>query len=236
VFRPFARRQLSIAAGAFVDGVSTREIVIGFTDRPRGYLWSFPRPGHLAVGTCAQATETTAGEMHRTTDRWLDRYALAGDRPRRRYSWPIPSLEARDVDAERPAGDGWMLLGDATGLVDPVTREGIFFALRSGILAAEALTRRSPAREYEDAVRDELHDELRRAARLKAGFFRPRFTSLMIDALSGTPAIQEVMVDLVAGRQPYAGLRRRLLGTLELGLLMRMLFSRDPPVGGEPAA
>src|SRR5258705_10143294 len=63
VFRPFERRQLSIAAGSFVEGVDTTEIVIGFIDRPRGYLWSFPRPGHLAVGTCAQANETTTAEM-----------------------------------------------------------------------------------------------------------------------------------------------------------------------------
>ena len=78
--------------------------------------------------------------MHAITDRWLDGYAPAAGRARRRrYAWPIPSLEARDVDAEQPAGDGWMLLGDAAGLVDPITREGIFFALRSGMLAAAAL-------------------------------------------------------------------------------------------------
>jgi geranylgeranyl reductase family protein len=229
VFRPFERRQLSIAAGSYVDGIDTSEIVIGFVDRPRGYLWSFPRPGHLAVGTCAQANDTTTAEMHAVTDRWLDQYALTrrsstGDGPaRRRYAWPIPSLEAKDVDAEQPAGDGWMLLGDAAGLVDPITREGIFFALRSGMLAASSLTSGSPARAYADAVRDELHDELRRAARLKAGFFRPRFTSMLIDALNQSAGIRGVMLDLVAGRQPYRGLKRRLLGTMEFGLAARAL-------------
>lgn len=224
VFRPFERRQLSIAAGSYVDGVDTREIVIGFAAEPRGYLWSFPRAGHLAAGTCAQANETSAAEMHRLTDRWLDGYAPAAGRARRRYAWPIPSLEARDVDAEQPSGDGWMLLGDAAGLVDPITREGIFFALRSGMLAAAALGTASPARTYAAGVRDELHDELRRAARLKAGFFRPRFTELMVDALSHSAGIRLVMIDLVAGRQPYAGLERRLLGTLEFGLMVRVLL------------
>src|SRR5207237_1112921 len=38
VFRPFARRQLSIAAGSYVDGVKSREIVIAFLERPSGYL------------------------------------------------------------------------------------------------------------------------------------------------------------------------------------------------------
>src|SRR6185369_17430801 len=123
----------------------------------------------------------------------------------------------------QPSGPGWMLLGDAAGLVDPITREGIYFALQSGILAARSLATRDPSRAYADAVRDELHDELRRAARLKAGFFRPRFTSMLVDALNQSAGIRHVMVDLVAGRQPYRGLKRRLLGTLEVGLAWRML-------------
>ncbi len=53
VFRPFTRSQLSIAAGVYVADSDISEIVIRFVDEPRGYLWSFPRPGHLAVGTCA---------------------------------------------------------------------------------------------------------------------------------------------------------------------------------------
>jgi len=116
-----------------------------------------------------------------------------------------------------------MLLGDAAGLVDPITREGIFFALRSGAMAAAALGERDPSRGYAARVGDELHGELRRAATLKAGFFRPRFTRLLVDALRESAAIRAVMIDLVAGRQPYRGLKRRLLGTFELGLAWRAL-------------
>jgi geranylgeranyl reductase family protein len=226
VFRKFDRSQISIAAGSYVDDIEASGIVIGFIDDPCGYLWSFPRPGHLAVGTCAQADETTTAQMHAITDRWLDGYAPARGRARRRYAWPIPSLRAADVDREQPAGDGWMLLGDAAGLVDPITREGIYFALRSGLLAAHALETASPERTYATSVRDELHDELRRAARLKAGFYRPRFTRLLVDALNHSHAIRDVMIDLVAGAQPYRGLKRRLLGTLEIGLALRVLTGR----------
>ena len=34
------------------------------------------------------------------------------------------------------------------------------------------------------------------------------------------------MIDLIAGRQPYAGLKRRLLGTLEVGLMVRVVTRR----------
>ena len=223
VFRPFTRSQISIAAGSYVDAVETSEIVIAFVDQPRGYLWSFPRPGHLAVGTCAQADETSADRMRSVTNDWLDRYGPAAERTRRAYSWPIPSLSGSDLAAEQPAGDRWMLLGDAAGLVDPITREGIFFAIRSGQLAAAALGSADPAVGYSGSVRGDIHAELRKAARLKAGFYRPRFTRLLVEALSASPSIRRVMIDLVAGRQPYRGLKRRLISTLELRLMGRLV-------------
>jgi hypothetical protein len=94
------------------------------------------------------------------------------------------------------------------------------------MLAAKSLLGRDGAREYAAAVRDEIHAELRRAATLKAGFFRPRFTRLLIQALNTSPAIRGVMGDLVAGHQPYRGLKRRLLGTLEIGLMVRTLLAK----------
>jgi geranylgeranyl reductase family protein len=223
VFRPFTRAQISIAAGSYVDAVDISEIVIAFVDEPRGYLWSFPRPAHLAVGTCAQADETSADRMRALTNQWLDRYSPAEARSRRHYAWPIPSLSAADLKAEQPAGDRWMLLGDAAGLVDPITREGIFFAIRSGQFAAEAMRSANPRARYAALVRTDIHAELRRAARLKAGFYRPRFTRLLIKALAASPAIRRVMIDLVAGRQPYRGLKRRLFLTCELRLMGRVL-------------
>jgi hypothetical protein len=44
---------------------------------------------------------------------------------------------------------------------------------------------------------------------------------MLVDALNQSAAIRHVMLDLVAGRQPYRGLKRRLLGTMELGLALR---------------
>jgi hypothetical protein len=64
---------------------------------------------------------------------------------------------------------------------------------------------------------------LRRAALLKAGFFRPRFTRLLIDALQHSAAVRGVMADLVAGRPTYAGLKWRLAKTLEVKLAWRLL-------------
>ena len=77
--------------------------------------------------------------------------------------------------------------------------------MRSGSMAAAALLGSDPSSAYATAVRDEIHAELSRASRLRDAFFRPRFTSLLVEALVRSPAIADVMVDLIGGRQSSQG-------------------------------
>lgn len=221
VSRPFERADLSIAAGYYVHGRTSRQVDVAFEDAPAGYLWSFPRPDHLAVGACAQANVATTAELLRISTQWIDRNADGGSRER--YSWPIPSLRAETLEGEQPSGDRWLLAGDAAGLVDPITREGIFFALLSGEHAAHSiLEARDPSASYAIRLRDTIYAELILAARLKARFYRPRFMALLISALQRSGPIRAIMADLVAGEQPYHSLRRRLLATLEWRLMLEL--------------
>ena len=221
--QPFTRSQLSIATGYFAHGVSSDEVVVEMEGDPPGYLWSFPRPTHLAVGICAQADAgTTAGALQSRAAAWIRDTRLAPGARLEPYSWPIPSLDADDLGRLVLAGPRWCLVGDAAGLVDPITREGIYFALLSGQYAADAVTGARWTR-YVEQVRDTIAPELAAAARLRAGFFRPRFTGLLVEALEHSAAVRAVMADLVAGRQSYASLRRRLLRTFEIGLAWRLL-------------
>ena len=54
-----------------------------------------------------------------------------------RYAARIPGLSAKTWDSRTVCGDDWALLGDAAGFADPVTGEGIYYALRSAELFAE---------------------------------------------------------------------------------------------------
>jgi geranylgeranyl reductase family protein len=223
VGQPFARADLSIATGFFVHGIQSRSVAIAFEDEPPGYLWSFPRPDHLAVGVCAQADASHAATLRAAAADWITRN-VEGSFRLKRYSWPIPSLRESTLEHERPWGERWMLLGDAGGMVDPITREGIFFALLSGEAAADSLLEGgTPGVRYGDRIRALVYDELLRAARLKARFFNPRFTTLLVRALQQSAAIRAIMADLVSGRQTYRGLRRRLLGTMQVRLFIEML-------------
>jgi geranylgeranyl reductase family protein len=223
--RPFRRDQLSLATGFFARGTTSDEIVIEMMPDPPGYVWSFPRPDHLAVGICAQADAGAGVDALRArTLAWIRDARIAIGARLDPYAWPIPSLAARDFESLAPAGPRWFLVGDAAGLVDPITREGIYFAVASGAWAAEAIAGSQPDREYRARVLDDAAPELACAARLKAGFFRPAFSGLMLGALEQSGAIRAVMADLVAGRQSYRRLRRRLLTTFEWRLAARALL------------
>jgi geranylgeranyl reductase family protein len=230
VARAFRREDLSIACGYFVHGASSREITVAFEHDPPGYLWAFPRRDHIAVGVGAQADESSSAALLAIAGGWIARNIHQAGIRLERYSWPIPSLDEAALCRERPAGERWMLIGDAGGLVDPITREGIFFALASGEAAADSLDAADPGPAYAARIRESIHHELRRAARLKTRFFERRFTALLVRALQRSPRIRAVMADLVAGEQPYRGLRRRLLRTFEVRLMWDLFTSRDAGV------
>jgi geranylgeranyl reductase family protein len=224
VVEPFPRRHLSIATGFFAHGATSDEVVIELVADPPGYLWSFPRPDHLAIGMCAQADAGISPAALRDQARdWTGRRHLADSARLEPYSWPIPSLDASAFDALDLASERWALVGDAAGLVDPITREGIYFALLSGQWAADAVADGRFPRDYIARIRDEIAPDLACAARFKVGFFRPAFMKLLVHALQRSAAVREILVDLVAGRQSYLSLKWRLLQTLEVGLAWKMV-------------
>jgi flavin-dependent dehydrogenase len=78
VARPFGREQLSIATGFFAHGATSDEIVIELIADPPGYIWSFPRPDHLAIGICAQADAgLTVESLRARTAAWIRATRLA---------------------------------------------------------------------------------------------------------------------------------------------------------------
>lgn len=237
--RAFDRSQLSIATGFYAHGVTTPDVVLELMSDPPGYIWSFPRTDHLSIGICAPAdADVSADALRARVRRWIERTGVGFGGQLEPYSWPIPSLSARDFARPDLGGTRWLLVGDAAGLVDPITREGILYALLSAEHAADALSATANAhgaaraREdsalstYQRCLRAHILPELTRAAELKASFFHPRFIRLTSEALTRSAAVRHVMADLLTGTQPYHGLRRRLLGTMELGLAWRLIVDR----------
>ena len=130
-----------------------------------------------------------------------------------RYAARIPGLADQTWDKRRACGEGWALLGDAAGFADPVTGEGIYYALRSAELFADAFIKGQPE-EYEQRWREDFGGELRRASQMRrrfyGNFWGAPFTERMIAFARGHSGIKRVLGDLVAGEQGYVGLKKKL--------------------------
>ena len=130
-----------------------------------------------------------------------------------RYAARIPGLEPRTWDHRHACGEQWALLGDAAGFADPVTGEGIYYALRSAELFADAYLSGSPL-DYEHWWRQDFGRELQRASRMRrkfyGNFWGAPFTERMIEFARGHRGIRKVLGQLVAGDQGYTDLKRKL--------------------------
>lgn len=130
-----------------------------------------------------------------------------------RYAARIPGLAPRTWDTRRACGERWALLGDAAGFADPVTGEGIYYALRSAELFADAYLARVPL-DYEKQWRKDFGRELQRASQMRrrfyGNFWGAPFTDRMIEFARGHRGIRKVLGKLVAGDQGYTDLKRKL--------------------------
>jgi flavin-dependent dehydrogenase len=217
------------AMGYYVPGEQAR-IDIQFLPRLEGYIWIFPRCGHLSVGICGKGE--SASSLRQRLERYMTERGL-GWKGSPFYSHLLPSLEAASWRKNRVAGEGWMAVGDAAGLVDPITGEGLYYAIRSADLAARALL--SEASELADKVaqysrllRRDFAADLEFGSRLAKRVFQGRFLfgavpSRMVQFTRRSQRFSAVMQDLFAGKQPYLGLKRRLLNNLNGSVLDRCL-------------
>jgi flavin-dependent dehydrogenase len=103
-----------------------------------------------------------------------------------------------------------LLVGDAAGLADPVTREGIRPAMRAGRWAAQSLLDGRPE-DYPHLVASGLAADMARAERAGGLFYEDRIGQWMVPVCRALPGARRVLGDLLTCRQPYRGLRRRLL-------------------------
>jgi flavin-dependent dehydrogenase len=130
-----------------------------------------------------------------------------------RYAARIPGLAPRTWDTRSACGDGWALLGDAAGFADPVTGEGIYYALRSAELFAESYLAGQPLN-YEKLWRKDFGAELKRASQMRrrfyGNFWGAPFTDRMIEFARGHRGIRKVLGELVAGDQGYVDLKKKL--------------------------
>jgi len=208
------------ALGYFVPSAQDH-IDIQFLPNLEGYIWVFPRCGHLSVGICGKGEP--AHSLRARLERYMNEKGISY-KEASFYGHMLPSLEHSGWKNNRLAGDGWLAVGDAGGLVDPITGEGLYYAMRSGDLASQVVMSDSHslaerAQAYRSLLRRDFMADLEFGATLAKRVFLGRFLfstvpARMIDFIRRSPRFQSLIEDLFAGTQPYLDLKGRLFKNL----------------------
>lgn len=204
---------LCMTMGFFIPGSVSSHMKIYFVPEFEGYIWSFPRPNHISYGLI---TRTEPGWTSRAK-KLLSNYIIAdlGAEVLEQaafYSAPVPCLGPRAWKKNQITGEGWALVGDAAGLVDPITGEGIHYAFKSAEILADSI---GNPNQYAAKVWHDVGRDLARASHMYKRFYCGSFLAgdfkkRMVQFSRRSPALRTILGNLVVGNQSYVGLKRKL--------------------------
>ncbi|MFH1054694.1 MAG: NAD(P)/FAD-dependent oxidoreductase [Candidatus Altiarchaeota archaeon] len=166
-----------------------------------GYGWVFPKGNHTSVGLGGVLSGFR--DSRRLFNEHMRRVGYNGDVDVHVHLIPIGSNRTETVS------DRVILVGDAAGFAEPLTGEGIYYAIRSGQLAAKTITEAQSRgdysehalQQYETAWRSEFGEEFRRSRKAMRGLFMAGPLSMRI--LFSNKEIIEKFSDIQAGRMTY---------------------------------
>lgn len=206
-----------------VDG-DTLSVFYGYGGA-HGYAYIFPKHDHVNVGIGylmpyfrEQVDEAPYERQQRFVGDMRARGLVDGRSDRARFT---PFMIPIGGPLARTAAGRVLLAGDAGGFVNGFSAEGIYYAMVTGELAADAIlaARRgnvvNPAqarRAYVRAWKRELAAELRDSVLIQRYLFpSPARMDRVVRGANTRPEFSRILVDFASGRLPYPAARRKLL-------------------------
>jgi len=205
------KEELAAAYGLRVTGQFEPIIYTCFFVEQQGYLWWFPRRDHASYGVVMPHGSFNRQKAQELLASFAAEHLPGVDlMPSESFGWTGPAVRDWQSAKRRYAGADWLLVGDAAGLCDVTTGEGISYALASGAMAAEAILEDNPHL-YDYRIRMELAPELAKSARLQRKFFSRWRLNVGMWFLARSRTCRRISQELAHGRQSYLTFKRRML-------------------------
>lgn len=172
-------------ASAMAEGDRNRcEFWFGASQSPFSYSWVFPTAQGLSVGTGA----LEAKKVQALFREFLQRAGIGF--PARRRIYKIPVWQGKLFHQNRI-----LFAGDAAGQVLPLSYEGLYYALRAGQLAAQAVLE-GRAGQYKKLWQGEFQKRFMLLDRLKSYFLKDDVSAERLIALHRHPEVRAISLRL----------------------------------------
>jgi len=139
IAEPLKITDKGICCGYFVENMENEEISFYYLPHRRGYIWISPRKINSSIGI--GCTEIAYSEkLREELDMFIEKN-YSDVRIIAAWSALIPNIKNARTLYNQTSGKTWVLIGDAAGHANPITGEGILYALLSGELAAKCIVK-----------------------------------------------------------------------------------------------
>jgi len=209
-----------LALACFIN-MTGDSAVFKFFPNLKGYLWIFPRVDKTVVGI---VSHYDAGHDIETLKQMLRTYIeLRFPGQVNRISFRgglIPLFSAEKLPSgQKICSEHWALIGDAASFVDPISGEGIYYALCSAdILAACLAENNLPL--YHDLCMERIGRILLEASRSYPYLYRDEFIGTMVSLADKSRTIRGIISEMMAGDINYVSytwkFSRQVLGLLTM--------------------
>ncbi|MGB9630088.1 MAG: geranylgeranyl reductase family protein [Thermodesulfobacteriota bacterium] len=176
---------------------------LDFGGVPNGYGWVFPKREGLSIGIGGMFREGKRMKPREFFNDFLSRLKYLEEKKIKMVGHPLPAFYD---EGQRISQGRVLLVGDAAHLMDPLQGEGIYYAIRSAMLASEAIlqskeTGGSTSDLYQTAVHVHIFENLKWALYFSRFVFR--FTKLAYKTLKHYPELGELYLKVLEGRETY---------------------------------
>jgi len=144
VIGPLSKKNIGLCFGYFVNESVVEDITIIFSPYRKGYLWAIPRGRNTCFGIGTTEISDSYG-LKKELDMFIQKNY---PNIKKASSWAAltPNIKDPRTFSMPLAGTNWILIGDAAGHVNPISGEGILYALLDGKLASQAIAENAPKR------------------------------------------------------------------------------------------
>ncbi|MGA2819314.1 MAG: geranylgeranyl reductase family protein [Anaerolineales bacterium] len=223
------RRGKRVAAAIEAEAPVPPEVFGRFAEAPvfvfgrirAGYLWIFPKATHLSVGI--GAFRPRPGEMQAVLKQVMAEYGISLEGVPL-HGHPLPVY----LGSQRIATGRGLLVGDAAGLIDPLTGEGIRYAVKSGRLAARCIVE-DHAGEYSARIQREIGRSHAFGLLLAQLFYRLPVLCYALGVRN--PLATSAFLDLLSGRVDYPEVVARVFSSLPFYLTTEILAGMAGALG-----
>ena len=180
-----------------------RRVHLDFGRIPKGYGWVFPKKEGLSIGVGGvfRGGEKNIHQYFR--DFVQDLKLIPGRKVEKTLGHRLPVY---DGAGQKVSYKNVLLVGDAGGMIDPLTGEGIYYAIRSGMLAAEAVLRSKEKGNlagalYQTSVQGQIFLHLQWALHVSRIIYR--FPRLSYRTLRQYPELGGLCMQMLGGQATY---------------------------------